>query len=155
MPKKIVENTISRPLHLPVLSVKKNNRVITKHFTNTALYLSQDLFSLFVWLVYQSEADNTFKYSDLMLKRYVKSISAAESIYGAKGGLSKDVKQVRVSFLWLVDKGYLMAVGEGVFMVNPMFSFHRRVTNLKYKEVSEKYHKLVTKEFIDYYRSLW
>lgn len=132
--------TISLP-YFPELSSGKSNRVITKHFTNAAMYLSQNEFAMLSWLVYQSKADNTIVYSTQLLARYSAAIKAAEEMYKESQGLAIGIKAIRGFFRQLVQKGYLLSnYNKKVFTINPMLSYRvDYVKSADYKEICTDY----------------
>jgi hypothetical protein len=140
MPKKVVENikTLSLP-YFPVLAANNAQNVITKHFVNTALYLPAESVSLLMWLIYQSNADNSFKYEEKLVAKYSKSVKAAEKQYGSTGKIRVDFKVVRTIFKQLIETGYILPTDEqAVFIINPMLTYHPKyVTRKEYKLVCE------------------
>ena len=61
-----------KELNLPKLTADKRNRVVTKHFTNLAMYLERNELSLLNWLVYQSDVNNVF----IRLKKALASLQS-------------------------------------------------------------------------------
>jgi hypothetical protein len=110
--------------YLPKLTGLKTNRVITKHYTNCALYLSPDRFSLLTWLIYQSRNDNSVKYSTHLLNKYSAAIKEANKEYNGLGWLKTSIQFIRQDFKWLIENGYLFNNYEkDVFTINPLLSY--------------------------------
>lgn len=126
---------ISLP-HFPEISHIKANRVITKHFTNTALYLPHNKISLLTWLIYQSKKDNTVVYSTQLLTKYCQAVKSAEEVYESSAGLSFDIKVIRSLFKQLVESGYLLPnYNKKLFTVNPMLSYYADISQKVYKQI--------------------
>lgn len=125
MPKKVVENTKTLSLpKLPPLTGSKNSRVITKHFTNMALYMPYEQYALMSWLIFQVSADNSFEYGEKIVEKYVLSVKAAVEEYNSVGKIRVDYKVIRTLFKELIEKGYLLpTVEQSVFIINPMLSY--------------------------------
>ena len=142
MPIKIIENLIPESLpYFPVLKSGKINKTITKHFTNLHLYLDRDKLALLTWLIYECAADNTFKYSHVLVERYPAAISAAEKQYRAKSNLNVSVKKIRDAFSGLILGGYILPTfDKSIFLLNPMLSYRPEYLNKReYRKVVFEY----------------
>lgn len=141
---KLIENTqvISIP-YFPELTGSKTTRVITKHFTNLAMYLDPELFALLSWLIYQSKADNSFKYSTQLLRKYSEAIKGCEKTYGSRR-LSVDVKRIRVNLKALIQSGHLLPTNiKNTFIINPMLSYRSEyITSDEYKTACRYYNNI-------------
>ena len=130
----------SKVMSLPYfseLSAQKSNRVITKHFTNLALYLPPNQFALLNWLIYQSKADNTVVYSTQLLIRYSAAVKECEKQYYLSAGLQKNIKAIRPIFQKLIESGYLLPnYKKNVFTINPMLTYRAEYMRPKdYEEI--------------------
>jgi hypothetical protein len=86
----------TKTLSLPDFpATNKTTRVVTKHFTNLAMYLERDQLSLLNWLVYNCGMDNRIKYSTVLLQRYAKSVDEVQHHYGSKVRLKASVQGIR------------------------------------------------------------
>lgn len=162
MPKKVIENIQVQILpYFPTLSGHKTSRVVTKHFTNTLLYLPAELTSMLAWLIYQSNVDNSFTYDSRLINRYSAAIRAAEEMYKSSGKLRVDIKAIRANFKQLIEQGFVLPTNElAVFIINPMLSYRTEYCRSKeYKEVCHTYGYLkvdvnLVPNFTSYYRQL-
>lgn len=158
----IVSKTKTKSLpHFPVLSVGKTKRVVTKHFTNLALWLPADEFALLNFLVYQADASNTIKYSTKLMERYSAAVKASMDEYWDE--LEKrghyyiaHLQNNRYWFIKLVEKGLLLHTAKRhYFMLNPMLTYDSQiVNNKKYEEFSEYYQGKSTEEITTYFTTL-
>lgn len=124
----------TKTLSLPDFpATNKTTRVVTKHFTNLAMYLERDQLSLLNWLVYNCGMDNKIKYSTVLLQRYAKSVEMVQYHYGSKVSLRASVPLVRKEFQHLIEVGYVISYGDEFFL-NPMLSYQADyVTAKEYK----------------------
>jgi len=142
MPKKVIENIQVQSLpYFPQLSGAKNSRAITKHFTNTLLYLPAELTSMLTWLIYQSNVDNSFEYDSRLINKYSASIRAAEEMYKSSGKLRVDIKAIRANFKQLIEQGFVLPTSKpAIFIINPMLSYRAEYCRSKeYKLISQNY----------------
>lgn len=94
---------------------------------NTALYLHSEELSLLTWLIYQCAADNSFKYEEKLVVRYLAAIKAANDMYNPNNPikLRVDLKAIRAVFVRLIEKSLILHTNErAVFIINPMLSYH-------------------------------
>lgn len=160
MPKKIIENTTADSVpSFPMLKPSSRNRIITKHLSNCSLYLPSNQSSLLSWLVYQVGSDNSFRYGESLILRYVTTVKMASKIYGQAPAVNLDFKLVRFSFYKLISGGYILQTSEkGVFILSPMLSYHPKyLSRGEYMEMCERYGKLApigVGEFADWYRGI-
>jgi hypothetical protein len=122
---KLIEGCkVSELPYLPKLTGLKTNRVVTKHYTNCALYMSADKFSLLTWLIYQSRNDNSVRYNTHLLNKYSAAIKAAANEYGSEVKLKTSIQFIRYDFKWLIEHGYLFPNYESdIFTINPMLTY--------------------------------
>ena len=134
--------------YFPELSGQKTSRVITKHFTNAAMYMPKDQFCMLTWLIYQSKADNTVNYSTQLLIRYSAAIKASTQLYNSTNNLNTGIKHLRVVFKTLIQNGYLLPnYNKKLFTINPMLSYRAeymrvdkyRIACADYKEICRYY----------------
>lgn len=132
---KLISNTRPKSLpNFPELEMGKRNRIFTRHFTNLHLWLSQDEISLLSWLCYHPElrADNTIKYSEMLLKQYSRAVKFAFDEYDTNNycNISVVVARLRIIFKQLIEKGLLLPA-DGLHMINPMITYNPSVVNNK------------------------
>lgn len=160
MPKKIIENTTPDSVpSLPILKPSSRNRITTKHLSNCSLYLPSNQSSLLSWLVYQVGSDNSFRYGENLVLRYVTAVKVAAKIYGQAPAVNLDFKLVRFSFYKLISGGYILPTTEkGLFILSPMLSYHPKYLSRKdYVDMCGIYAKLRADKvvgFADWYRSI-
>jgi hypothetical protein len=130
--------------YFPQLSGQKTSRVITKHFTNLAMYLPIDKFAMLTWLIYQSRADNTVIYSTQLLTRYSAAMKASWGLYNAKPCLNYNIKHLRAVFGQLVENGYLLPnYDRKLFTINPMLSYRAEyMRSAHYHKICKEYQSL-------------
>lgn len=129
---KIIKNTSVKSLpKCPPLSTHKQSKVITKHFTNAAVYLPKTELSLFNWLIYQSDANNSFTYSTQLLRLY--RFYLIEMSVEYKSDLPTAIQILRKQFIKLVEGGYILPYKDKHYL-NPMFVISRAVNKKRYKE---------------------
>lgn len=141
----IVRNTKVKKLpYFPVLTGQKTTRVITKHFTNCALYLDHNSFSLLSWLIYQSKQDNSFTYSTHLLTKYRESVFAASSEYGFKQIRFVSVQKIRSVFTDLIESGYILPTHtKDSYIINPMLSYRDEYLRAsEYLEICKMYQSI-------------
>ena len=130
--------------YFPVLSHGKSTRTVTKHFTNLAMYMHQQSYSLLSWLIYQSRADNTIVYSTQLLIKFKESIVAAAKTYTPDEPFKADIKVIRGVFRLLAENGYLLPTyDKKVYLINPMLSYHPEyLSAANYKKMCEEYQEI-------------
>lgn len=132
--------------NLPDLPIRKSNRAITKHFTNLSLFLPQDRLALFTWLIYQSNADNTFIWDGHLLDKYRMSVKYAVEEYGGVGvGITP--QKVRADYRWLKQNNYILSINK-TDLINPMFSYCLSY-KAKHKEFSKGWQSKSIKELVE------
>lgn len=110
----------------PPLSDGKQGRVVTKHFTNMSLVLNPNYYALLSFLIYQSAADNTIKYSQGLLIMFEKAVKAAREHYGEENALYLSLPKLRGNFKWLIENGMLLPTPAGkIFLINPCLTFSK------------------------------
>ncbi len=145
---KLIEQTEVQSLpYFPILEAHKSNRVITKHFTNLPLYLNPNHFALLTWLIYQSKADNSIKYSTKLLLKYTATLLQCEQEYkdgNTVGRLFTSLPFLRVSFQYLIKQGYLLPSHlKGYFVINPLLSYREEyIRPNEYKAICEEYQRI-------------
>lgn len=116
----------SKPKKLPAfpeLNGKNRTKVITKHFSNLALWCSADELRILTWLIYQSKVDNTVKYDTFLLTRYSESIKAAKNLY-LSNKVNYNIKHLRVVFKSLIEDGLLLSNRDKkVYTINPNLAY--------------------------------
>ena len=149
----LVKNTKTLQLpFFPVLPPNKSNAVLTKHFTNCALYLPADLVGLLSWLVYQCAADNTIVYNTQLLHRYCKSVYEANKQYNTKynrkspNGLKASLTGVRISLIKLIERGYIIRISNDKMLINPMLSWYEYLSRKEYNAVMAEYQAISADE---------
>lgn len=158
--KRINEATTESLPYFPILEVGKTRRVITKHFCNLALWINEDELGIIHFLVYQSLADNTFKYSTHLLMQYREAYFAARIQYSC-ADRRPTIGMLRFNLEQLIKKGLVLQTGKkGKLMINPLLTYSADViNNKKYKEIQELY-QIAQKEsvsllsFTNYYTRL-
>jgi len=142
---KSIESTQVKSLpYFPELTGGKTTRVVTKHFTNCAMYLPSSEFALLSWLIYQSKSDNTIVYSTRLLISFKETVLAANVVYNPSIKLSGNVKSIREDFKHLIENGYLLPnYDKKVFTINPMLSYHPEyLSAANYKSICAEYKEL-------------
>jgi len=120
---KVSDVLVVKVPYFPSLTAVKANRVITKHFTNLALYLPPDQFGLLAWLLYQCDGDNSFIYTTHLLKRYSTAVKSCSEIY-QPSHLHYDLKAIRVNLKILIQFGYILpTLSRKRLIINPMLSY--------------------------------
>lgn len=153
----VISKTKTKSLpNFPLLSVGKTKRVITKHFTNLALWLPVDEFALLNFLVYQADASNTIKYSTRLLEKFSSASVAAREEYLGHKFVAVSMSKVRGAFVSLVEQGLLLHTARRhYFMLNPMLTYDSQiVNNKKYEQFSEYYQGKSTEEITTYFTTL-
>lgn len=134
---KIIEFTLPKSLpHCPPLSSHKQTKIITKHFTNAAVYLPRTELSLFSWLIYQSGADNSFTYSTHLLNKYKQYLIHLSVEYNID--LPTSIQTLRKHMISLIERGYIIPCG-GKHYLNPMFVISKGINKKRYKDFVNNY----------------
>lgn len=145
---KLIQQTEVQALpYFPILEAHKSNRVITKHFTNLPLYLNPNHFALLTWLIYQSKADNSVKYSTKLLLKYTATLLQCEQEYkdgNTVGRLFTSLPFLRVSFQYLIKQGYLLPSHlKGHFVINPLLSYREEyIKPTEYRDICKEYNDI-------------
>lgn len=139
----------------PPLTAVKSNRVVTKHFTNLALYLLPDQFGLLAWLLYQCEGDNSFIYTTHLLTRYSAAVKACSEVY-QPSHLHCDLKAIRANLKTLIQSGYILLTSSRKrLIINPILSYSGSFKD--YSRAVADYQELAPEsavEFADRYMDL-
>jgi hypothetical protein len=126
----------------PVTS--KDNRVVTKHFTNLIYHKDKNLISLLGFLIYEAGSDNSLEYSNLLVNKYCLSVKSAVNYYNIETTGKKlvySVIVVREMFKTLIRDGYLLNHA-GRLYLNPMYSYRSDYISKKdYRSWTELYQK--------------
>lgn len=167
----LVRETVTEQLpNLPALSGNKTSRVVTKHFTNLAMFLQADELALLNWMIYQCHADNTIDYRQSMLERYGRTIAELHNEYNGVQVAGKfmhyDLKvsprTVREVMIRLIKKGYVLSDGL-IMMVNPMLTYRGDyVSRAEYESLCNSYQEVcdngyddrLLRKFMDHYRKI-
>ncbi len=146
-----------KTLKLPVFSpTKKTRRIVTKHFTNLALYMKQEKFAMLNWLVYQCAVDNTIEYKHFLIEKYAASIKAASDIYGITD-LCVSPQKLRKILQSLIEDGYILSIGKKTLLISPMLTYSEYLSKKQHQYVADLYMGLKTEgigQFCDLYRKL-
>lgn len=132
--------TVSYP-KFPELAVGKTRRCYTKHLSNAAMYLYPDELSLLHFIIYQTSADNTFKYSMKFLNQYLLAVQMLQAEYNRKKLGACNIIYARRTMKSLIEQGYVLKTNKNnVLMVNPILTYSVDVVNSKqYKGMMETY----------------
>lgn len=148
-----VKNTITTVLpQFPALVPNKRNSIVTKHLTNTVLYLPHDMSAMLIWLVYVCREDNTLDYSTQLLRRYCMAIFESNKLYGAKksrkkpNGLTANVVGARYTMIKLIEQGYVIRLSEKKILLNPMLRYSKYLSSKEYNKIMADYQELVISE---------
>jgi len=66
---------------LPYVTGNNKDRVFTKHWANLPLHLNRNEMALLSFVTFQAKADNTFKYSMKLIKKYTMAVRYANEEY--------------------------------------------------------------------------
>jgi hypothetical protein len=135
----------------PELTSNKSSRVVTKHFTNLAMYLPADELALINWLIYQCRADNTFEYSQFLITKYSNTVVLANKEYTQVEGKHLHIKvsgqAVRDVLERLIRNGLVLASGKKKMMVSPMLTYRADyITTPEYSDICDMYGRLLADE---------
>lgn len=146
-----------KTLRLPVFPpTKKTRRIVTKHFTNLALYLERERFAMLNWLVYQCAVDNTIEYRHFLIEKYAMTIKATVDLYGSSD-LCVTPQKLRKILQGLIEDGYILSLGEKTLLINPMLTYCEYLSKKQHQNLTERYGRLKTAEiakFGEEYRKL-
>ena len=142
----------------PPLSDGKQGRVVTKHFINMSLILNPNHYALLSYLIYQSSADNTIKYSQRLLLQFEKSVKSAREHYRQDNELYLSLPKLSEHFVWLIENGLLLPTEGKIFLINPCLTFSKVYVGVEfYKEWVKLYGKanpadigILTTQYINY-----
>lgn len=137
---KAIQST--KPLSLPycpILTSHKQSKIVTKHLTNAAIYLSKKEFALLCWLIYQSDANNKIQYSTHLLRMFSHAIKEINKIYGGQP-IPTAIQLIRKDYKGLVEKGFLIPA-DNYHVINPMLVYSKRANRNKYKKFTTDYQK--------------
>ena len=142
----------------PILAVGKTKRLVTKHFTNLALWLQEDQLALMNYLIYQTQADNTFVYSTKLLVQYSNSMYAAQKEYSSSAR-KPSVGLMRLHLEALIRKGMIFQTGvKNKLMISPMLTYCPDIINSKQYNVVQEMYQVSSPEkihvFTDYFSKL-
>ena len=142
--------------NFPTLPTGKHRRVMTKHFTNLALWLNPYEVAMINWLCYQAKADNTLKVSPHLLEQFSMSVHYCEGYYGNESNKPIIISRCRRTIVQLINKGILMLSGRrSVLMINPMLTYVTDVISVKgYNEFQVMYQKASADEVVKYFSNL-
>lgn len=125
---KLIQNTKTlRHPNFPTLVADKRNRVITKHFTNLAMYMDINQLSLLNWLVYQSDVNNAFTYNSKLLIMYRQAVIEANKEYNGKKEIKISLTFIRSCLKNLIENGYILPTKENEFTINKSLTFHKKI----------------------------
>ena len=135
---------------LPQITGNNKERVFTKHWSNLPLHLNRNEMALLSFITYQAKADNSFKYSGLLLKKYTLAVKYANQEYNSAdmgkkmrlpNNLSVSAAFIRFWFERLVENGWILGV-EGDYVVNPILTYVPAYVNKEqYREMCLVYAK--------------
>ncbi len=123
---KIHESKVTDQWLLPKLSPGGAGRILTKHFTNLSFTLHKDQLALISFLIYQSEYDNTVKYSINLLTKFDNSVTRAQELYGKSQYISRSIPTARRNFRYLVNRGLLLPTEKkNIFLIHPHLTYSK------------------------------
>lgn len=146
--------------NFPPLTSSKTTRLVTKHYTNLAMYEERSQFSFLTWLIYQSDADNSVYIDQFTIKRYRHAVMLAMKEYKAPKRVNYSIDSVRGGFKELLSKGYLFPTNKPkVYLINPMLSYSPiYVGRDRYNEFQNRYQGIESpeqlSELIEWYQRL-
>lgn len=115
--------------YLPAISGNNKERVFTKHWANLPLHLNRNEMALLSFITFTSRADNTFKYSLVLFKKYIKAVGYANEEYSKSNrkrlpnDLTVTPMHVKFWFERLVENGWIIGMGKKDYMINPMLTY--------------------------------
>jgi len=114
----ILSTIPTKPIELCLLPPKKRNKVVSKHFTNLSMCLPKINYALLNWLLYESDGGGEFRYSTVMIRRYMESVKAACEHYGFPDTMQLSLRSARYAFKDLIEWGLVEKVEGKVFRIN-------------------------------------
>jgi len=114
----ILSTVPTKPIELCLLSPKKRNKVVSKHFTNLSLCLPKINYALLNWLLYESDGGGEFRYSTVMIRRFMESVKVACEYYGFPDTLQLSLSSARYAFKDLIEWGLVEKVEGKRFILN-------------------------------------
>lgn len=145
---KLVESIKLKDLYpRQLLKMTSLNKKITRHFTNSAYYLSPDEYTMFNFVVFMSDSNCIFNYSTELLKMYDKATSRAIEIYGAcRVSYKTSTTNARNSFISLIEKGLIIRLSKGKnrFMINP-YVVHSSIKLIDFNKIHKNYLEIIEK----------
>ena len=115
--------------HLPTISSHKQSKIVSKHFTNLSILLPKKEFALICWLVYQSDNDNSFKYSTHLLRKFSATIKALN------GDIPTAIQTIRADFKRLIEKGYILPYNNYHYLNPMLFKLSSKLAD-KYQQLN-------------------
>ncbi len=130
---KNILNTLPKSLpNLPILSSHKQNKTVSKHFTNLAAYCDGSQFTMLCWLLYESDGEYRVRYSTRLLEKFSAHLKAIKLEYGA--GEQGSVPTLRKVFKRLIENGYLIpAETSYIYHLNPMLVGRDKDRQIEYQ----------------------
>jgi len=114
----ILSSKAIKPIELCLLPPKKRNRVVSKHFTNLSMCMPKINYSLLNWLLYEADLGGEFRYSTVMIRRYMESVKAACEHYGFPDTMQLKLGSARYAFKDLIEWGLVEKVEGKRFRLN-------------------------------------
>jgi len=114
----ILSSKAIKPIELCLLPPKKRNRVVSKHFTNLSMCMPKINYSLLNWLLYEADLGGEFRYSTVMIRRYMESVKAACEHYGFPDTMQLKLGSARYAFKDLIEWGLVEKVEGKRFKLN-------------------------------------
>lgn len=131
--KSVLKTRAKHRLLFPALSLGSSGRILTKHFTNILAWLDNDSIALLGFLVYQSNTNNTIKYTTKLLEQYEKYVELMAQYERKK--LKISVPNTREIFKRLITLGILLPTSdEKMFLVNPNLTYSPHAVRIKFYE---------------------
>jgi hypothetical protein len=114
----ILSSVPIRHIELCLLPPKKQNKVVSKHFTNLSMCLPKINYALLNWLLYQSDVVGEFRYSTVMIRRFMDSVKLACEHYGFPDTLQLSMSSARYAFKDLIEWGLVVKMEGKRFRIN-------------------------------------
>jgi len=116
---------------LPYVTGNNKDRVFTKHWANLPLHLNRNEMALLSFITFQAKADNTFRYSVKLIKKYIAAVKYANEEYNPEerkirmpNELTVNSNYVKFFFESAVENGWILNTNvKGEYMVNPMLTY--------------------------------
>lgn len=117
----------------PILSPGGTGRILTKHYTNLTLIIDFNELALLSWLIYQSNHDNSFKYTSNLILRYTATIKLIRSKYKVRKKLLISSYSIRKILIKLIQRGFLLRTTTAkLFLINPCLTYSKLYVKGKY-----------------------